>query len=85
MARIHGYEHIPEDRPVAVSSSPRGARERVESAVRQILSGAGFDEAVTFSLVEDRLAVPVRPGPRRCAAARSITPAGSENRRCGRA
>jgi phenylalanyl-tRNA synthetase beta chain len=63
VARIHGYEHIPEDRPVAVSSSPRGARERVESAVRQVLSGAGFDEAVTFSLVEDRLAVAVRPGP----------------------
>jgi phenylalanyl-tRNA synthetase beta chain len=63
VARIHGYEHIPEDRPVAVSSSPRGARERVESAVRQVLSGAGFDEAVTFSLVEDRLAVPVGPGP----------------------
>ena len=63
VARIHGYEHIPEDRPVPVSSSPRGARERVESAVRQVLSGAGFDEAVTFSLVEDRLAVPVRPGP----------------------
>ncbi len=63
VARIHGYEHIPEDRPVAVSSSARGARERVESAVRQVLSGAGFDEAVTFSLVEDRLAVPVRPGP----------------------
>ncbi len=62
VARIHGYEHIPEDRPVAVSSSPRGARERVESAVRQILSGAGFDEGVTFSLVEDRLAVPLEPG-----------------------
>lgn len=62
VARIHGYEHIPEDRPVAVSSSPRGPRERVESAVRQILSGAGFDEAVTFSLVEDRLAVPVHAG-----------------------
>jgi phenylalanyl-tRNA synthetase beta chain len=63
VARIHGYEHIPEDRPVAVSSSPRGLRERVESAVRQVLSGAGFDEGVTVSLVEERLAVPVRPGP----------------------
>ena len=63
VARIHGYEHIPEDRPVAVSSSPRGLRERVESAVRQVLSAAGFDEAVTVSLVEERLAVPVRPGP----------------------
>ena len=28
----------------------------------QVLSGAGFDEAVTYSLVEDRLAVPVQPG-----------------------
>jgi phenylalanyl-tRNA synthetase beta chain len=63
VARIHGYEHIPEDRPVAVSSSPRGLRERVESAVRQVLAGAGFDEAVTVSLVEERLAVAVRPGP----------------------
>jgi phenylalanyl-tRNA synthetase beta chain len=62
VARIHGYEHIPEDRPVAVSSSPRGSRERVESAVRQVLAGAGFDEAVTFSLVEDRLAIPVHAG-----------------------
>ena len=62
VARVHGYEHIPEDRPVAVSSSPRGIRERVESALRQILAGAGFDEAVTYSLVEDRLAVPVQPG-----------------------
>jgi phenylalanyl-tRNA synthetase beta chain len=62
VARIHGYHHIPEDRPVAVSSAPRGKRERVESAIRQSLSGAGFDEAVTFSLVEDRLAVAVAPG-----------------------
>ena len=28
-----------------------------------LLTGAGFDEAVTFSLVDDRLAAPVRPGP----------------------
>ena len=59
VARIHGYHHIPEDRPVAVSSAPRAARERVESAVRQALTGAGLDEAVTVSLVEDRLAMPV--------------------------
>ena len=26
VARIHGYHHIPEDRPVAVSSAPRAAR-----------------------------------------------------------
>jgi phenylalanyl-tRNA synthetase beta chain len=63
VARIHGYQHIPEDEAVPLTSAPRGARERVESAVRQLLAGAGFDEAVTFSLVDDRLATAVRPGP----------------------
>jgi phenylalanyl-tRNA synthetase beta chain len=63
VARIHGYHHIPEDRSVPLISTPRGARERVESAVRDLLTGAGFDEAVTFSLVDDKLGSPVRPGP----------------------
>lgn len=62
VARIHGYDHIPEDRAVPLTSAPRGKRERVESAVRHLLAGAGFDEAVTFSLVDDRLGAPVRPG-----------------------
>ncbi len=62
VARIHGYHHIPENQAVALTSAPRGTRERVESAARQILTGAGFDEAVTLSLVEDRLAAPVAPG-----------------------
>jgi phenylalanyl-tRNA synthetase beta chain len=63
VARIHGYNHIPEDRAVPLTSAPRGSRERVESAVRQLLSGAGFDETVTLSLVEDRLAQEIRSGP----------------------
>ena len=32
VARIHGYEHIPEDRAVPLTSAPRGHRERVEAA-----------------------------------------------------
>ena len=63
VARIHGYDHIPEDRAVPLTSAPRGHRERVESAVREFLTGAGFDEAVTFSLVEERLGAPLQPGP----------------------
>src|SRR5262249_36110812 len=63
VARIHGYDHIPEDRAVPLTSAPRGDRERVESAVREFLTGAGFDEAVTFSLVEERLGAPLQPGP----------------------
>ena len=42
---------------------PRGDRERVEDEVRDALTGCGFDEAVTFSLVADELAEPLRPGP----------------------
>ncbi|QEH32865.1 Phenylalanine--tRNA ligase beta subunit [Aquisphaera giovannonii] len=62
VARIHGYEHIPEDRAVPMTSAPRGLRERVESAVREALTGVGMDESVTFSLVEESLAAPVQTG-----------------------
>ena len=63
VARIHGYEHIPEERPVPITSTPRGLRERIEDDVRNALTGCGFDEAVTFSLVADALAAPLAPGP----------------------
>jgi phenylalanyl-tRNA synthetase beta chain len=63
VARIHGYEHIPEERPVPITSSPRGLRERIEDQVRNALTGCGFDEAVTFSLVSDALAAPVGSAP----------------------
>ncbi|WP_165243891.1 phenylalanine--tRNA ligase subunit beta [Paludisphaera soli] len=59
VARIHGYEKIVENRPIPVTSAPRGARERVETAIRDTLTALGMDEAVTFSLVDDSLAAPV--------------------------
>jgi phenylalanyl-tRNA synthetase beta chain len=62
VARIHGYHHIPENRAVPVTSAPRGTRERVEAEVRDLLTGLGLNEAVTFSLVDEVLAQPVRPG-----------------------
>jgi phenylalanyl-tRNA synthetase beta chain len=62
VARIHGYEHIPEDRAVPITSAPRGRRERVEDALRNALTGCGFDEAITFSLVAEELAAPLEPG-----------------------
>jgi phenylalanyl-tRNA synthetase beta chain len=52
-ARIHGYEHIPEDRPVPLTRSAKGPRERVEAEVRGVLMGFGFDEAATYSMVDD--------------------------------
>lgn len=63
VARVYGYEHIPEDRPVPMASAPRASRERVETAVRNALIACGFDEAVTFSLVADELAAPLDVGP----------------------
>ena len=45
-----------------MTSAPRGLRERVESLVREVLTGLGLDEAVTFSLVDETLAAPVGPG-----------------------
>ena len=55
VARVHGYEQIPEDRPVPLADAPRAPRERVEDAARSLLAGLGFDEAVTLSFVPDEL------------------------------
>lgn len=55
VARVHGYEHIPEDRVVPLASSRRTPRERLEGEVRGALTGLGFDEACTISLVADDL------------------------------
>src|SRR5206468_668655 len=60
---IHGYSHIPEDRPVPLARSARGLRERVEDEVRAALTGSGFDEAVTYSLVAADLNEPLDPEP----------------------
>jgi phenylalanyl-tRNA synthetase beta chain len=59
VARVHGYEQIPEDRPVPLARSSRSTRDRVESAVRDALTGMGLDEAYTYSLVSDELIVPI--------------------------
>lgn len=51
VARIHGYEQIPEDRPIPVVAAPRSLAERVDQRVRSTLVAAGFCEAVTFSFI----------------------------------
>jgi phenylalanyl-tRNA synthetase beta chain len=63
VARIHGYEHIPMDRAVPLTSAARGPRERVETEARDVLTAAGFDECVSFSLVEESASSPIGPGP----------------------
>ncbi len=52
VARIHGYDAIPEDVSVPMAPSTRTTTDRVLSKVRTALVGAGIDEALTLSVVE---------------------------------
>jgi len=52
VARIHGYDAIPEDVSVPMASSHRRSEDRVMSRVREALLSAGLDEAMTISVVE---------------------------------
>ena len=52
VARIHGYDKIPEDVSVPMAASTRTPEDRVLSRVRQTLTACGVDEAYTVSLVD---------------------------------
>jgi phenylalanyl-tRNA synthetase beta chain len=49
VARIHGYDRIPEDRPIPTVAGTRSRAERIDERIRSVLTAAGFSEAVTFS------------------------------------
>ena len=51
VARIFGYEEIPEDTAVAIWPSHRSDQERVVGQIRSVLTAAGFDEAMTASVI----------------------------------
>lgn len=51
VARIHGYDKIPEDAVVPLAASHRPHRDRVLAQVRQVLVAAGCYEAMTASVV----------------------------------
>jgi len=53
VARIHGYEAIPEDVSVPMAPSARSDEDRVLSIIRHVLTAAGYDEALTLSAVEE--------------------------------
>jgi phenylalanyl-tRNA synthetase beta chain len=53
VARIHGYDQIPEDAAVPMCPSHRTDDDRVLAKVRRVLTGAGFDEALTASVVQE--------------------------------
>ena len=50
-ARIHGYDKISETTRIPVVMSPLSHRQRCERTMRSLLTGEGFDEVMTYSLV----------------------------------
>lgn len=54
VARIHGYDKIPEDASVPMAPSRRPDSDRVLAKVRQVLTAGGHDEAMTASVVPER-------------------------------
>lgn len=61
VARIHGYEKIPEDIGVRMAPSSRSRKDVVVSKIRHVLTAAGFDEALTLSTVDPDLVESFRP------------------------
>lgn len=51
VGRIYGYNKVPDTAPVPMAASYRPTNDRVLDKVRTVLTAAGFDEAVTASLV----------------------------------
>ncbi|MGA2035125.1 MAG: phenylalanine--tRNA ligase subunit beta [Thermoguttaceae bacterium] len=61
VARIHGYEQIPEDVSVPMAPSVRRREDRVAAKIRHVLTASGFDEAMTLSVVDEASARVMSP------------------------
>ncbi|MEC8336577.1 MAG: phenylalanine--tRNA ligase subunit beta [Planctomycetota bacterium] len=61
VARIDGYDKIPEDRQVPICASSRSRLDRVTDRVYHTLTSAGFDEVITPSAVDAQLASRMSP------------------------
>lgn len=53
VARIHGYDKIPEHAGVPLSASHLSDEDRVKKKIRLAMAGMGFDETLTRSVVSD--------------------------------
>lgn len=51
VARVHGYDKIPEDVNVPMAASHRTDWERVRDKTAEVMAAAGFDEAITATVV----------------------------------
>jgi len=54
VGRIYGFDKVPDDAPVPMAASYRPRSDRALDRVRNILLAAGFDEAMTPSLVPEQ-------------------------------
>jgi len=61
IARIHGYEQIPEDAAVPLVSSTKRPKDIVMETVRRVVCAAGFDETMTPSLIGKSTASVISP------------------------
>jgi phenylalanyl-tRNA synthetase beta chain len=61
VARVHGYDKIPEDASVSMAASHQPDSDRVLARVRQVLIAAGHDEAVTASVIPERWSATFSP------------------------
>ena len=55
VARVHGYDKIPEDAPIPVAPSARRPFDAAAEKMRHVLTAAGISEAMTPSIVVDSL------------------------------
>jgi phenylalanyl-tRNA synthetase beta chain len=63
IARLLGYDKIPVREEISIRVSPAAPGKKAIDAIRDVLAGAGYFEAITFSFVSDALADDfTRPG-----------------------
>ena len=55
VARIHGYDKIPEDAPIPVAPSSKRVFDTALDRIRQVMTAAGLSEAMTPSIVTQKL------------------------------
>jgi phenylalanyl-tRNA synthetase beta chain len=61
VARIYGYEQIPEDVGVPMAPSARTREDRVLEKIRGVLTASGIDEALTLSVVDAQSSAVLSP------------------------
>lgn len=67
VARVHGYDQIPEDAPIPVAPSSKRPFDTAMDRVRHVLTAAGLSEAMTPSIVTQKLDESLSPWTERAA------------------